>query len=208
MDGFSLNQWWEGLPPAAQVFWFIAIVFSVLFFIQFVLLLIGSEVEEGDVFDNGGEGSSFGGEFSAFSMRSIIAFFTFFGWTGVLMLGNQISILISVILASVSGLTAMFLVAYLMYKFAQLEQSGNLNLYHALDQSGEVYLTIPGHTTGVGKIHMLVDGRARELDAVTDGETLKTGTPVKVIEILKDNTLKVEQVMDVHLSLIEPKNPE
>ena len=193
MVGMTLNQWWESLSAAHQVYWFIAIVFSVLFFIQFILLIIGLESNDVSDLDHGGDDGHFENEFSALSVRSIIAFFTFFGWTGVLAMGNQLNIWIVVTLSSVAGLAAMFIVAYLMYKFAQLEQSGTLNLYHALDQPAEVYLTIPGHQKGPGKVHLLIDGRSRELDAVTDGEALKTGTLVKVVEILDDNTLKVEQ---------------
>lgn len=187
----SINQWWESLTSAHQVFWFIAVIFSVLFFIQFIFLIIGFESESSD-FDHNADNGSFEHEFSALSVRSIIAFFTFFGWTGVLALNNEFSIWFAVLFASISGLAAMFLVAYMMFKFAQLEQSGTLNLYNALDKPGEVYLTIPANEKGVGKVHLLVDGRVREIDAVTSGELLKTGAHVKVVDILDGNVLKVE----------------
>ncbi len=192
--GLSINQWWDALSSPHQVFWFIAIIFSVLFFIQFILLLIGFDSDSDTEFDHGGDAGSMEHEFSALSARSIIAFFTFFGWTGVLAMGNQFSVWIAVALATGVGLIAMFIVAYLMYKFAQLEQSGTLNFYHALDQHGEVYLPIPGHQVGRGKIHLKIDGTVREMDAITDGELLKTGAQVKVIEIMEDNTLKVESL--------------
>jgi hypothetical protein len=184
-----MTQWWESLNSAHQIFWFIAIVFSVLFFIQFILLLIGMD-SDSDL-DHGGDAATFEHEFSALSMRSIIAFFTFFGWTGVLTLNNEVSVLMAVVLSSVAGLAAMFVVAYMVYKLSQLEQSGTLNLYNALDQPGEVYLFIPGNEKGIGKVHLKVDGRVRELDAITQGEDLKTGAPIKVIEILDGNVLKV-----------------
>lgn len=192
----SINEWWEALSSAHQVFWFIAIVFSVIFFIQFILLLIGFDSEGGDV-ELDDDAGSVDYEFSALSVRSIIAFFTFFGWTGVLAMNNQLGVWVAVTLSAITGLAAMFVVAYLMFKFAQLEQSGTLNLYHALDQPGEVYLTIPEKESGLGKVHLLVDGRIRELDAVTDGETLKTGSPIKVIAILDDNILKVEPLPEL-----------
>ena len=189
---FNISQWWGHLTAAHQVFWFIAIVFSVLFFIQFILVLIGVEAHDGDI-DMHGEVNSFEHEFSALSVRSIIAFFTFFGWTGVLTLKNGLSVWVAITMASVAGLAAMFIVAYLMYKFSQLEQSGTLNLYHAIDQEGEVYLPIPEAGKGRGKVHLKVDGRIREVDAITDGLELKTGSTVTVIEILDDNVLKVER---------------
>lgn len=189
----NLNQWWETLSSAHQVFWFIAVIFSVLFFIQLILLLIGFD-SDGTDFGHGTDGATLEHEFSALSVRSIIAFFTFFGWTGVLALGNGLSVWLAVVLASLTGLTAMFIVAYMIYKFAQLEQSGTLDLYNALDKPGEVYLTIPAHGKGTGKVHLLVEGRIREIDAVTPGEVLKTGTPIKVIDIMNGNVLKVESV--------------
>ncbi len=187
----DINQWWDSLTSAHQVFWFIAIIFTVLFFIQFILLLIGFETDSGGL-DHPGDVGTFEHEFSALSMRSIIAFFTFFGWTGVLALNNNLSVWLAVILSSVAGLAAMFVVAYMVYKFSQLEQSGTLNLYNALDQSGEVYLSIPAQRKGLGKVHLKVEGKIRELDALTEGDALKTGTPIKVIEIMNGNVLMVE----------------
>lgn len=188
----NINQWWEALSSAHQVFWFIAIVFTVLFFIQLILLIIGFDADSTE-FDGGGH-DSFDNEFSALSVRSIIAFFAFFGWSGVLALNNHLNVWMAVVLASIAGLAAMFVVAYMIYKFAQLEQSGTLNLYNALDQPGEVYLTIPAEGSGIGKVHLKVDGRIRELDAITQGEILKTGAQVKVVEIMDGNILKVESV--------------
>lgn len=186
-----MTEWWQSLSSPHQVFWFIAIVFSVLFLIQLILLLIGFD---GDVDADHGGDVQLEHEFSALSVRSIIAFFTFFGWTGVLTLNNQLNVWLAVLLSAAAGLAAMFLVAYLMFKFTQLEQSGTLNLYNALHQSGEVYLPIPGHEKGHGKVHLKVDGRVREMDAVTAGEPLKTGAQIKVIAILDDNVLMVESL--------------
>ena len=203
MNLLAINQWWDMLSPAHQVFWFIAIVFSVLFLIQFVLLIIGLEAESPDGFDHSFDHENPEHEFSALSVRSIIAFFTFFGWTGVLALHNQMSVLVAVGLAALVGLIAMFLVAYLIYKFSQLEQSGTLNIYDALDQPGEVYLPVPGLQKGQGKIHIKISGTIRELDAVTDGDPLKTGTIVKVVEILDHNVLRVEQLNTLETSAIK-----
>ncbi len=192
----DINLWWESLSSAHQVFWFIAIIFSVLFLMQFILLLIGFEAGGGSI-DHPGDVGVYEHEFSALSMRSIIAFFTFFGWTGVLAINNHLNVWISVLLAGIVGLAAMFIVAYMVYKFSQLEQSGTLNLYNALDQPGEVYLSIPSQGKGVGKVHLKVDGTIREVDAITEGDALKTGTSIKVIEIMNGNVLKVEYMPTV-----------
>ena len=188
------NGWWEGLSGAGQAFWGISIVFSVLFVIQFVLSLIGVDF---DLDMDGDADTDFGmdADFSLFSIRSIIAFFTFFGWTGVLMLDAGFGVWIAVAIASVSGLLAMVIVGYMMYKFTQFDESGTFNPNSAINHIGEVYLFIPAAKTGYGKIHLKTKGAVKEMDAVTDGPLeIPTGAKVKVVEVLDDNLLLVEKL--------------
>jgi len=189
------NGWWEGLTGAGQAFWGISIVFSVLFVIQFVLSLIGVDFDmdmDGDVDTDFGMDA----DFSLFSIRSIIAFFTFFGWTGVLMLDAGFGIWIAVMAASTSGFLAMAIVGYMMYKFTKFDESGTFNPNSAINHTGEVYLFIPAAKSGYGKIHLKLMGAVKEMDAVTD-DTLEipTGAKVKVVEVLEDNLLLVEQLI-------------
>jgi len=187
------NGWWEGLTGAGQAFWGISIVFSVLFVIQFVLSLIGVDFDmdmDGDVDTDFGMDA----DFSLFSIRSIIAFFTFFGWTGVLMLDAGCSVWAAVITATVSGFLAMAIVGYMMYKFTQFDESGTFNPDSAINHTGEVYLFIPAAKSGYGKIHLKLKGALKEMDAVTDENLeIPTGTKVKVVEVLDDNLLLVEK---------------
>jgi hypothetical protein len=117
----QFNQWWQALSAPHQVFWFIAIVFSVLFAIQFIFSFIGLD-EQRKEFDIVNEYTSFRHEFSALNARSIIAFFTFFGWTGVIVLHQSLSIWMATTFASFAGLCAMFAIAYLSYKFSQIRK--------------------------------------------------------------------------------------
>ncbi|MEM9919372.1 MAG: hypothetical protein AAF990_14815 [Bacteroidota bacterium] len=202
MQLLFLGQWWSGLEGAQQVFWGIAIIFSVLFVIQFVLSLVGLDFD-GDAdmdFNTDSPGDSGGysmdADFTILSVRSIIAFFTFFGWTGVLFLKNGGSTLVALIAASVAGLAAMFIVGYMMYLFSKLTQDGSIDIREALYNKGEVYLTIPANKKGYGKIHLKVSGSLQELDAVTSGDAIPTGTSIRVVEVLDDNLLLVEQAKD------------
>ncbi len=188
------NGWWEGLTGAGQAFWGISIVFSVLFVIQFVLSLIGVDFDldmDGDVDTDFGMDA----DFSLFSIRSIIAFFTFFGWTGVLMLDAGFGVWAAMITATISGFLAMAIVGYMMYKFTQFDESGTFNPNSAINHTGEVYLFIPAAKSGYGKIHLKLKGALKEMDAVTDeGLEIPTGTKVKVVEVLDDNLLLVEKI--------------
>jgi len=65
-------------------------------------------------------------------------------------------------------------------------------LNHAIDHTGEVYLPIPRLRSGKGKIHILIDDSLKELDAITEGEQIMTGTRIKVLKVLKNNVMLVE----------------
>jgi hypothetical protein len=198
----SLDEWWQLLSTTEHVFWVIALLFSLLFVVLFGLSILGLNSDaDGDVDMNvdmdhdTGHDYSLDKDFSAFSIRSIVAFFTFFGWTGVYLLSQGRGVLFTTLLSALSGGVAMFVVAYMIYKFSQLEKSGTVNPFNALDGTGEVYLTIPQNMEGKGKIHIIVDGSLHEFEAETKGQALTTGRPVKVIEILQDDILLVEPVV-------------
>jgi len=193
------GDWWSSLNGTQQMFWGISIIFSVLFVIQFVLSLIGLDFDSDTDFDVSTDTDTEGGysldpSFTLFSVRSIIAFFTFFGWTGVLALNAGLGTTMAVILASASGFAAMALVGYMMYLFSKLGESGNVDLNDALFQTGEVYLTIPAGKRAAGKIHINIQGTMKEMDAITEGKTLSTGSMIRVVEIVDENLLLVESV--------------
>lgn len=191
---FSLDEWWPLLSTAQQVYWVIAIIASVLFVALFGLSFLGLNADsEFDVDHDAGHDFSVDHDFSAFSVRSIVAFLTFFGWSGVYFLSVGHSVVMSVLFSFITGLTAMFVVAYMIYKFVQLEQSGTVNPIHAIESTGEVYLTIPEQ--GRGKIHIIVDGSMHEFDAETNGMTLKSGSFIKVIDVLENDVMLVEPVI-------------
>ncbi|MDH3648489.1 MAG: hypothetical protein OEQ53_02345 [Saprospiraceae bacterium] len=198
---FSITEWWSNLEATAQIFWGIAIIFTVFFIIQFVISLFGLDFDSDvdididiDVDADSSGGFSLDPSFTLLSVRSIIAFFTFFGWAGVLALSRGFGTSTVLIFASVSGLAAMLLVAYLMYFFSQLTEEGNADLRELIYQDGTVYLPIPGRRKGKGKVHVTLNESLREMDAVTEGEALPNGKAVKVVEIIDKDTLVVEPV--------------
>lgn len=196
MMTITLLSWWGDLSSIQQIFWGISIVFSVLFVIQFVLSIIGIDFDadaEADIGDVDGV-DGLDADFALLSVRSIIAFFTFFGWTGVVALGGGVGSVMAILLASSAGFVAMLVVAYIFYLFIKLQSSGTLNLDNALGSTGEVYLVIPGDKSGTGKVQMKVQGSLRELDAITTGEAIPTGAPIRVIDVLENGMLLVEPV--------------
>jgi len=190
----SLSTWFGDLNTVEQIFWGISIIFSVLFVIQFVFSLIGFDFDTDVDADVSGGDYSLDTDFTVFSVRSIIAFFTFFGWTGVLVLRSGAGAGAAVGFGLLAGTVAMLIVAYMFYLFMKLTKDGNVDLSEALYNTGEVYLTIPSDKSGQGKIHIQIQGILKEMDAISDGKALATGVPVRVVDILNNNILVVEPV--------------
>lgn len=194
----TFGDWWSALSGIQQIFWGISIVFSVLFCIQFIFSLIGIDADadmeiSGDI--EADADYSLDADFTVFSTRSIIAFFTFFGWTGVLSINAGASLMTTLIASSVSGFLAMVLVGFLMWQFSRLNQDGNIDINDALFQTGEVYLRIPSKDKGQGKVHINIQGSLKEVDAITEGtEAIPTGSFIRVVEVLDDRLLVVNQV--------------
>ncbi len=196
----TLGDWWSALSGAQQAFWGISIVFSILFLIQFVFSLIGLDMDSDadmDVSTDVDADADVGldADFTLLSVRSIIAFFTFFGWTGVLILNAGGSTLAAISFASLAGIIAMTLVGYLIYLFSKLSQEGNIDVNKALFNTGKVYLTIPAEEIGQGKVHINIQGSLREMNAVTKNlEPLPTGAAIRVIEVIDNKLLVVEPI--------------
>ncbi len=188
----TVSDWWMALERSEQIFWIIALVFTVLMLIQFILTLTGLDFH-GESAELHGDTATLDHDhdFSIFSIRSIIAFFAFLGWTGVLMLGAGISLWLALVLGLVMGGIAMFLVAYLIYWFSRLGQEDNITIHEALYQTGEVYLLVPAGRSGKGRVTVKTRNVMREWDAMTEGPAIATGTKVLVVDLLPENALLV-----------------
>ena len=57
-----------------------------------------------------------------------------------------------------------------------------------------VYIPIQGNMEGKGKVQVSIQNSVREYDAITKGEALKTGTIVKIKEVVEGNILCVEKL--------------
>ena len=186
----DLMNWFEALQPSLQIFWGVSILSSIIFAFQFLMTLIGFDTDtDVDISD-----ADLSAEFSIFSLRSIIAFLMFFGWTGVFVMQGGGSATKAIILGTIAGTTAMSIVAYLLYKIHGAEESGTVDLYSAVGKEGEVYIPIPPNLNGKGKIHVEIDNKLMELVAVTKNNKLSTGSKVKVLDILEKNVLLVESL--------------
>lgn len=181
-----------------KILWGITLSASLIFVIQTILTFIGADTDFNTDFDvdstaiDGTDGDSGMG---LLTFRNFVNFFLGFGWTSVLLHDRIKS---DVILMIVSILIGVVLVATVMMLFKWLsgmQQSGNIDIYKsAIGCSGKVYLTIPACRRGEGKVQISINNSVREYNAVTDGDTLKTGADISVVEVISDNTVLVEEI--------------
>lgn len=190
----QISNWWSDMNLVEQVFWGIAILFSFFFVIQMVLTFFGGDVDDMDVEGDAdaaidGDG---GIDFQFLSLKNLIAFFTMFGWTGIICLHSGFGPGVSALIATLAGLIMMVIMASIMYFMGKLVEDGSLKMKNALGKSGSVYLPIPAKRGGMGKVQIQVQG-LQTLDAVTDQDAeIPTGAIVTVVEILNNQILVVK----------------
>jgi len=119
--------------------------------------------------------------FKILSLKTLVAFVTFFGLSGMAATRGGISTVPTLLISLAAGSTALYIVAWMMAGLSKLQSSGNLELSNAIGTVAKVYLTVPGRHLGRGKITVSVQGRTVEAKAVTSGEELKTGSMVRVV---------------------------
>ena len=208
-------DWWNSLDLMMKILWGITIAVSLIFIIQTIMTFIGAS-DAGDFdldtgtdgldghMDSAGdaadaaEGAHLGSGMPLLTFRNMVNFFLGFGWTSVLLHQKIGSTSLLMIVSIIVGIALVFLVMYIFKWLASMQQSGNINVYKAaVDCQGKVYLTIPGERSGTGKVQITINNSVREYSALTDGPELKTGTDIKVVDVVSSDTLLVEELNSV-----------
>jgi len=127
-----------------------------------------------------------------FSFRALTAGLAFFGVGGLAGLATPFGALAAIPLALVFGGAASVAVAIATRAMLKLEDDGTVHIEGAVGLSGDVYLSIPPARRGVGKIHVVLQNRLVELQAVTThADALPTGARVLVIDVVDADTVAV-----------------
>ncbi|WP_317146631.1 hypothetical protein [Butyricimonas faecihominis] len=133
------------------------------------------------------------GPFQLFTFRNFINFLLGFGWSIISFekaIENQF---VLILVSAVIGVLLVMAVMAIFRFMSRMEQSGTINMANAVGCKGNVYLKIPGEKRGEGKVQISIQGAIREFNALTAGEELETGAPIRVVEVINDNTLLVER---------------
>lgn len=188
-----MEEWFAALTLFEKVYWITAIAGSLVLLILVVLTFVGGDVEDvsGDIDADIGGDSGIGFQFLSF--KNLMGFFTIFGWSGISCIDSGLSTGVTILVSTVCGLLMMLAMASLFYYLSKMQSSGTLKLQNALDQIGEVYLTIGANRSRIGKVSINVQGTLRELEALTDEDVdLKQGNVVKVNKVTDNGILIVK----------------
>lgn len=191
-----MTEWWTSLDLFMKILWCIAIASSLIFIIETILTFIGADVEmdtDIDVADGGFEGDP---SMNLYTFRNLVNFLLGMSWTAIILNDQIVSKALLMLIAFAVGALLVAAVMYMFKWLSKMQQSGNINIFQsAAGCNGKVYLTIPAERKGTGKVQISINESIREYDALTDSETeLKTGTAIKVVEVIDSSTLLVEEI--------------
>lgn len=199
MDWFS--NWWAELALYEKILWPIAVPFTLLTILQVLMEIMGfghdSDMNadasgiDGSVSTDGNIGHEGAGGMHLFSVKGVIIFFCSFSWIGLAGYGAGLGAFFSSLIGAVFGVGFMFLFAWIFYSLNKLTETGNVQIKNALYQRADVYLKIPAHRSGKGKVNTQVQEMLREFSALTDGEEIPTGASVQIVDILDQETVLV-----------------
>ena len=195
-----ITTWWASLTLAMKLLWGVTLAASLIFVIQSILTFIGADGGDGGIeadvdtgFDSEAADAAVEGGTNLYTFRNFVNFFLGFGWSAILLQEKISSIPLLIVVSVVIGVALVAIVMYLFKWLSSMQQSGNINIYKsAVGCTGTAYLTVPGERQGKGKVQISINSSVREYYAVTDGETLKTGTQIRVVEVLSPDTVLVE----------------
>ncbi len=176
-----------------SVYLLTAVVGGTFLVVQTALLFVGGDGGDGDVdVDSDFDGDESQATFKVLSFKTLVAFITFFGLTGLASSTGGLAPIPTLLTAIAAGVAALYIVAYLMVLLTKLEAKGNVDLRNAVGSSATVYLTVPADNSGAGKVIVSVQGRRLECKAVTSGEEIPTGAEVTVVGTTTSDTLAVQ----------------
>lgn len=182
-----------------------AVIGGVILVMQMILTLLGLSTDHDLGFDGAGDDALAGDAqvdladhhgsshfFGVLSFRSLMAALAFFGLGGLWALQEGLGSYSSFVAAVAAATAAMFAVAWMMRLLASLVYEGTVRMENAIGQMGTVYLAIPGHNEGAGKVTVTVQSQSLEFDAVTSRDAIPTGATITVVGLAGPNTLEVE----------------
>ena len=186
------------MSPIMKILWGVTLADSLVFIIISILAFLGADTDtdfDVEFSADGTDISNIEGGSNLYTFRNVVNFILGFGWSAILLRESITSIPLLIIVSVLVGAALVAAVMYLFKWLAGMQQSGNIDVSNsAKGCEGTVYLTIPAARSGEGKVQITISEAVREYNAVTESETpLKTGTPIRVVDVVNANTVLVEE---------------
>ena len=193
-----ITAWWAALSPIMKILWGVTLADSLVFIIISILAFLGADTDtdfDVEFSADGTDISNIEGGSNLYTFRNVVNFILGFGWSAILLRESITSIPLLIIVSVLVGAALVAAVMYLFKWLAGMQQSGNIDVSNsAKGCEGTVYLTIPAARSGEGKVQITISEAVREYNVVTESETpLKTGTPIRVVDVVNANTVLVEE---------------
>lgn len=180
-----------GLDTWMQVYWVCAIVGTLVFVVQMVLVLIGMDSIDTDVDFDGADTMDLGGGLSLFSIKNFVNFLVGFGWAGVCLSDAINSRWLLGLVAVAVGISFVYMFFLIKKQTKKLEHNGAFQIEECVGKTVDVYLRIPGEKQGKGKVQVSLNGSVQEIEAMTEGEEIASGCKVEVVDVIDKGTLLV-----------------
>jgi hypothetical protein len=182
----------SNLEPLLRYLWYAAIASSLFFIVQTILTFIGLDSGDGIEADFSGDLDGADAPFQLFSLRNLVNFFLGFSWAGIVFYPIITNKFVLLTVALIVGLSFVAMFFFIIKQFMRLSEDNSFKYSQTVSKTASVYIPIPGHNKGQGKIQLSVNGSVHEINAVTSGERLETGTIVRVLAVESDGLVKVE----------------
>ncbi|SHG41244.1 serine protease [Pedobacter caeni] len=187
-------DYFNALEPFLRTLWFIAIPVSLVFAVQSVMTFMGFDGADGVDTDFDGNIDHPDAPFQLFSFRNLINFLLGLSWTGISfyrLIENKTLLLTLCVIVGV-GFVMLFFV--IIKQLQKLGEDNTFKIESTLKKKATVYLRIPAERKGTGKIQISINGSFREIDALTDGELIESGSTVIITNIQTQNLVLVAKI--------------
>ncbi|MBQ9597402.1 MAG: hypothetical protein IJR34_04040 [Bacteroidales bacterium] len=178
---------WLALPLGMKALWIVAIVASIIFVVQTVMIF--TDDDEDAVTD------VLNGDGNLLVFRNLFIFVAGAGWSFIIM-SDLLKPMWNGIFSVLFGLIFVVLMSGIFYSLIKMQRARTVNhRAEVVGYKGKVLVPVPSANQGKGRVRVSVKGVVSEYDAITLGEDeLAEGTSIIVLNLVDDKTLEVKRI--------------
>ena len=178
---------WLALPLGMKALWIVAIVASIIFVVQTVMIF--TDDDEDAVTD------VLNGDGNLLVFRNLFIFVAGAGWSFIIM-SDLLKPMWNGIFSVLFGLIFVVLMSGIFNSLIKMQRARTVNHgAEVVGYKGKVLVPVPSANQGKGRVWVSVKGVVSEYDAITLGEDeLAEGASIIVLNLVDDKTLEVKRI--------------